>query len=296
MPKASPSAQFDLSIIILNYNSQFWVKKTLETLESFYLDRSQYKVETIVVDNNSSDDSIAIIKKDFKWVKILINPENGGFAAGNNLALKNSQSRYNLLLNNDVQCTEKSNFDHLIQFMDQNPSIGVISPKIILPNGKLDLACHRGEPTPWAFFTYFMGLEKLFPHNADLAQYHLAYKNLHTIHAIDACSGAAMMVRTSAMNKVGLLDDQFFMYAEDLDWCKRFREAGYQIVFDPEVEVIHHKYKSGISSKSKATASKTKLHFYDTMLQYYDKHYRHQYPNMVREALRFFLFVKKGGI
>src|SRR4029078_6122548 len=135
------------SIIILNYNSQFWLKKTLETLKDFYLDQTQYQVETIVVDNNSSDESVDLIKKNFKWVKIIVNPENSGFAAGNNLALKDSQSRYNLLLNNDVQCTEKSNFDHLIQFMDQNQSVGIISPKIVLPNGKLDLACHRGEPT-----------------------------------------------------------------------------------------------------------------------------------------------------
>jgi GT2 family glycosyltransferase len=295
MSKSSSSTP-DLTIIILNYNSQFWLKKTLETLKEFYLDRTHYQVETVVVDNNSSDDSVALLKKSFKWAKILENSENTGFAAGNNLALKNSHSRYNMLLNNDVQCTEKSDFDQLIQFMDQNPSIGIISPKIILPNGKLDLACHRGEPTPWAFFTYFIGLEKLFPHNPHLAQYHLAYKNLQTIHAIEGCSGAAMLVRGSAMKKIGLLDEQFFMYAEDLDWCKRFRDAGYQIAFYPPVEIIHHKYKSGISSKSKATASKTRLHFFDTMLQYYDKHYRSQYPEFMRNILQFFLFIKKGGI
>jgi GT2 family glycosyltransferase len=286
---------FDLSIVILSYNSQFWLKKTLETLKEFYLDKTTYNVETIVVDNNSPDDSVALVKKEFKWVRLIVNPENSGFASGNNIALKELKSRYYMLLNNDVQLTEKSNLDLLLQFMDQNLKAGVISPKVVLPTGQLDKACHRGEPTPWASFTYFAGLEKLFPMSPKFGQYHLTFKNLNEVHTIDACTGAAMIMRTSAMKKVGLMDEQFFMYAEDLDWCKRFRDAGYQIVFYPEVEIIHHKYKSGIKSKTKGTASKTLLFFYDTMLQYYDKHYRSQYPEWVRNLLKLFLFIKKGG-
>lgn len=288
--------QFDLSIVILSYNSQFWLKKTLETLKEFYLDHTEFKVETIVVDNNSPDDSVALVKKDFKWVRLIINPENSGFAAGNNIALKELKSRYYMLLNNDVQLTEKSNLDHLIKFMDHNPKVGVISPKVVLPSGGIDKASHRGEPTPWASLTYFIGLEKLFPKSPKFGQYHMTYKDLSTTHNIDACSGAAMIVRTSAMRKVGLLDEAFFMYAEDLDWCKRFRDARYQVVFYPEVEVIHHKYKSGIKSKSKGTASKTLGYFYDTMLQYYDKHYRADNPEIFRDLLRLFLFIKKGGV
>lgn len=288
--------QFDLSIIILNYNSQFWLKKTLETLQEFYLDHTEFKVETVVVDNNSPDDSVALVKKEFGWVRLIVNPENSGFAAGNNLALRNLSSRYAMLLNNDVQLTEKSNLDHLIKFMDQNPKVGVISPKVVLPSGGIDKASHRGEPTPWASATYFMGLEKLFPKSKHFGQYHLTYKDLSSTHTIDACSGAAMLVRSSALRKVGLLDEAFFMYAEDLDWCKRFRDAGYQIIFYPEVEVIHHKYKSGIKSKSKGTASKTLGYFYDTMLQYYDKHYRADNPEIFRDLLRLFLFIKKGGV
>ena len=119
---------------------------------------------------------------------------------------------------------------------------------------------------------------------------------MSTIHEVDACSGAAMIVRTSAMEKVGLLDEQFFMYAEDLDWCKRFRDAGYTVIYHPQVKVIHHKYKSGIKSASQDIARKTHGHFYETMLQYYDKHYQSRYPSFVRGVIKSFVTYKKGAV
>lgn len=289
------TSQVDLSIIILSYNSQFWLKKTLDSLKKYYLDKTQFNVEVIVVDNNSMDDSVKMTRKEFKWAKLIVNPTNSGFAAGNNIALKDATARYVMLLNNDVQFTEDSNLDILLKFMDKHKEVAVISPKVLLTNGGLDMACHRGEPTPWASLCYFLKLDKLFPKNPTFGQYHMSYKDLDTPHVIDACTGAAMIIRTPIMHKVGLLDEQFFMYAEDLDWCKRFRDAGHTIVFYPEVKIIHHKYKSGIKSKSKTVASKTKIFFYDTMLQYYDKHYRSHYPELYRALLKAFLFIKKEG-
>jgi hypothetical protein len=105
-----------------------------------------------------------------------------------------------------------------------------------------------------------------------------------------------MMTRSKHMNEVGLLDEQFFMYGEDLDWCKRFRNHGYQIGFLPEVEITHHKYKSGIQTESPLTSLQSKRYFYNTMLLYYDKHYQDKYPKIVRFLLRLFLFIKKGGM
>ena len=129
-----------------------------------------------------------------------------------------------------------------------------------------------------------------------MTSYHQWYKDLDTIHEIDACSGAAMIVRRSAISEVGLLDERFFMYAEDLDWCHRFRAAGYNIVYHPEVSVVHHKYKSGIKGSSKKIARSTHRHFYDTMLQYYDKYYRAQYPELLRIVIKYFTVIKKGAI
>ena len=286
----------DLSIIILNYNGQFWLKKLLPTLKKNYLKETRYKAEVVVVDNDSSDNSVELIKKDFKWVKLMESGRNGGFAFGNNVAIKGNSARYVMLLNSDTEFLKReSNLDELIEYMDQHKDTAIISPRVELSDGSIDPASHRGEPTLWASFTYFAKLEKLFPESKLFAQYHQGYKDLKQIHEIDACSGAAMIVRNTAIKKVGMLDEQFFMYAEDLDWCKRFRDAGYKIVFYPEVKIIHHKYKSGIKSSNKKTASVTQKFFYDTMLQYYDKHYKEKYPNFVRNLLRYFIFIKKDG-
>jgi GT2 family glycosyltransferase len=248
-----------------------------------------------VVDNDSEDNSVQMVKKEFKWVNLIESKENNGFSAGNNLALKNSTAKYVMLLNSDVEFNEKSNLDLLIKFMNSNSLVAVITPKVILPNGKLDFSCHRGEPTIWASLSYFLGMSKKFPNKPFFAEYHQTYKNLDEAHEIDACSGAAMLVRTSKMKTVGLLDERFFMYAEDLDWCKRFRDDGNKIMYFPQVEVVHHKYKSGIKSSSSKTSTKVRVHFYDTMIQYFDKHYRDQYHPIVRKLIRYFLFIKKGG-
>ncbi len=301
MPKKTKKSQkskqtTDLSLIILSYNTQFWLKKTLTSLKEFYLDQTGYEVKTIVVDNGSTDGSLEMINDEFKWVKLIETGENLGFAGGNNLALEKVDSRYAMLLNSDLEFEENSNLDILIEYLDQHPKVGVITPRTHFVNGQLDPACHRGEPTIWAALTYFLKLEKLFPHSELFGQYHQGYKDLGSIHTIDACSGATMMVRTSAMEKIGYLDERFFMYAEDLDWCKRFREAGYQVVYHPEVEIVHHKYKSGIKHTSKKIAKNTNRYFYNTMLQYYDKHYADQYPAFVRTLLRYYLATKKEGI
>lgn len=284
----------DLEIIILSFNTKFWLKKTLQTVQEFYLEKTKFNILITVVDNNSTDDSVTMVRELFPKVNLIQSPNNDGFAAGNNLALKKTTARYAMLLNSDMEFTEKSNLDTLIEYLDNKPEVGVISPAVMLPTGKLDPASHRGEPTLWASFTYFLGLEKLFPTSKLFGQYHQWYKPLNIIHTIDACSGAAMIIRTSLLKKVGLLDEQFFMYAEDLDWCKRFRDARHLIVFHPEVVVIHHKYKSGLGSGSKKIARKTSAHFYDTMLQYYDKHYAKQYPSVVRSILELLIKIRKG--
>lgn len=285
-----------LTLVILNYNSGFWLKKCLISLDEYYLSKTKNVVKTVVVDNNSSDDSLQMLEKDFDWVEVIALDENKGFSAGNNTALRQIESEYVMLLNSDTEFSSRSNLDLLINFMDSNPNAAVITPKLILPNDELDWACHRGEPTPMASLFYYLGLEEKFPMSKTFSQYHLKYLDLTQTHQIKACSGAAMMVRTQYMDKVGFLDEQFFMYAEDLDWCKRFREAGYEVWYKPDTEVIHHKYKSGIKTQSPLTAIQSKRHFYNTMLQYYDKHYKKRYPRFVRFLLRAFLFIKKGGM
>jgi len=282
----------DLSIIILNFNGLKWLEKLLPSLKEKYLSHTKYQVEVVVVDNASTDESIIYLKT--QNIQFIESGKNGGYAFGNNLALKNNPARYVMLLNSDTEFSEKSNLDTLIEYMDTHEQVGIITPRVELTNGQSDRACHRGEPTLWAAFTYFIGLEKLFPKSRLFAQYHQTYKSLKEIHSIDACTGAAMLVRRSVLEKVGLLDERFFMYAEDVDWCKRFREEGYLVIYHPEVKVIHHKYKSGMGNSSQSAKSNATYWFYETMLQYYDKHYRDSYPKCFRFFLQLFISMKKG--
>jgi len=289
------SGQSDLSIIILNYNGRLWLEKLLPSLRKNYLERSGYFVDVVVVDNDSSDDSIDYIRS-LEWIKLIETGKNGGYAFGNNVALKEAKARYVMLLNSDTEIPETGgDLDLLIRYMDGNENAGIITPRLNLENGAMDPACHRGEPTPWASIAYFLKLEKLFSKSETFAKYHQKYKNLKEIHTIDACTGAAMLVRKSAMDKVGLLDERFFMYAEDLDWCKRFRENGFNIIFYPDVNIIHHKYKSGILNRDDEMRSKTRVWFYNTMLLYYDKHYASSYPKFFRWFLKTCIKRKTGN-
>ncbi len=285
-----------LEIIIVNYNSQFWLKKTLTSLKEAYLDKTKAKVKVTVVDNGSEDDSLKMLRREYRWVEIIELGQNYGFAYANNRALEKSRAKYVMLLNSDVEFTSQSNLDILLEFIEAHPQVAVISPRVEFTNGEIDPASHRGEPSLWPSITYMLGLESLFPKSKLFGQYHQFYKDLSSIHTVDAVSGAAMIVRQAAIAEVGLLDERFFMYAEDLDWCKRFREASYQIIFHPEVKVIHHKNKSGIKSSSQKIARKTRRYFYDTMLQYYDKHYKDLYPSFFRSVIKYILVIKKGAL
>jgi GT2 family glycosyltransferase len=130
-------------------------------------------------------------------------------------------------------------------------------------------------------------LSRLFPRSRCLAAYHQGWKDLNEIHDIDACSGAALLVRTACLSKVGYLDERFFMYGEDLDWCRRFREAGYRVVYYPNMVLIHHKYQSGLAGHQQQLRSTTRYYFYDSMLAYYEKYYHTcATTRLVRKALR----------
>jgi N-acetylglucosaminyl-diphospho-decaprenol L-rhamnosyltransferase len=291
-----PTSQTDLTIIIVNYNTPDFVRTALTSIQKFHLSKTKMKTEVIVVDNGSSDHRLRSVAEEFPFLHLIELEKNLGFAGGNNVALKQAQSRYVMLLNSDTEFTATTDLDLLVEYADRHSEVGVITPRVELSTGGIDWASHRGEPTPWASFTYFGKLEKVFPHFPLFASYHQKYKNLDQIHTIDACSGAAMIVRSSAIEKVGYLDELFFMYAEDLDWCKRFRDAGYQIVYNPGCVIIHHKYKSGLQNQNKNVAKKTSQYFYDTMLQYYDKHYKNRYPGFYRLIIKTFIQFKKGAV
>lgn len=291
MNSAHDMSELDLTLIVVNYNGQYWLKRLMPEVQAYLLQPSSLRCEVIVVDNGSTDHSLEILKQ-WPWVHVIASPTNNGFACANNLALQTCHSRYAFLLNTDTSLFGQAQLDTLVEYMDQHQQVAVITPKVDLSDGSLDSACHRGEPTPWASFTYMTGLERLFPQSRWFGSYHQGWKDTNTIHPIDACSGAAMLVRTSAIQTVGLMDERFFMYAEDLDWCRRFREAGFHIIFHPGVTIIHHKYQSGLEGTSNETRVSTRSWFYETMLLYYDKYHPDGQKTLFRWVLKTFIRIK----
>lgn len=282
----------NLTIVILSFNTK---EQTLHAVESCLAGAYQ-DIKVVVVDNNSNDGTQELLRKRF-WkemrVEIIGRDVNDGFAAGNNIALRKLNTPYVMLLNSDARLAEGGNLELLINYMEENPSVGVITPFVILPNGKLDPASHRGFPNPWNAFSYFSGLERFSKFLPLFGGYHQTWKDLGSIHEIDACSGAAMLIRAKAMDQVGLLDEQFFMYGEDLDWCFRFKEAGWKIVFHPAVSVYHDKHTSGLKKTkvSGITAQTNEIQlnsrraFYEAMRLFYNKHYKKRYPAWVRHTM-----------
>ena len=142
-------SNIDLEIIITTFNSEFWLKKTLSTLKQYYLDKTRLNVKVTVVDNNSEDNTLTMIRRSFRWVDLIELSDNHGFAFANNRALEKTSARYIMLLNSDVEFNQHSNLDELINYLEKHPRVGIISPRVEFTDGTIDPACHRGEPTLW---------------------------------------------------------------------------------------------------------------------------------------------------
>ncbi len=254
----------NLSIIIVNYN----VKEFLHnSLESILKASSHFKCEIIVVDNNSDDGSVELVREKFKDVKLIANTSNVGFGCANNQALEISTGKFILLINPDTIVKEDT-FIKMIDFFNTNPKCGLAGCKVLNPDGSLQLACRRGFPGPWTSFTKTVGLSSLFPHSKLFARYNLTYLNENETYEVDAVSGAFMMFRRDVYNSIGGFDPQFFMYGEDLDLCYRAQKAGYKVYYVHNTEIIHYK---GESTK-RSRIDETKI-FYDAMHLFVQKHF-----------------------
>lgn len=276
-----------LSVIIVTFNTTELIEKLMRGLQEAIkcCEDQGYQVELIVIDNHSTDQTVRLIKDKFKTVKLIQNKINIGFAAANNQGIKEAKGELILLLNSDTKVFNET-LIKIIQFMDGNPSAGAVTCRVELANGKLDPASHRGFPTPWNAFCYFSGLEKLFPKTKLFNGYHQGWKDLGSAHEIDACSGAFFLVRKAVIDKIGLLDERFFMYAEDLDWAYRIKKGGYKIYYYPKTKIVHFKHQSGIKKvNDNMIKSATKENFYKTMKLFYDKHYRNKYSKIIRKII-----------
>jgi GT2 family glycosyltransferase len=258
-----------LSIIIVNWKTPELLS---QCIDSIVTDALQKEFDIYVVDNASDDNSVEIVSEYYPFVHLIINDDNVGFAKACNQVIPLTDSDYILLLNPDTIVTNNA-ISRLVAYLDNNPKAAAVGPKILNPDGSLQLACRRSFPDPKAAFFRLTYLSRLFPNNASLARYNLTDKDPNSELSVDALSGSCMMVRTAAIEQVGLLDEDIFMFGEDIDWCWRLKQLGWKIVYRPDAVVYHY---HGAASRLRPIGATINLH--KGMEVFYRKHMADKYP------------------
>lgn len=253
-----------LSIVIVNYNVEHFLE---QCLHSVYTALDGIDGDVWVVDNNSVDGSLAMLQRKFPQVKLIANTENVGFARANNQAIRQSQGEYVLLLNPDT-LVEPDTFSKCIDFMDRTPDAGGLGVKMINGSGEFLPESKRGLPIPRVAFYKIFGLSKLFPKSKKFGAYHLTYLSPDEINPVDVLAGAFMLMRRSVLDKVGLLDEDYFMYGEDIDLSYRITQGGYKNYYFPETRIIHYKGES-----TKKSSVNYVYVFYNAMRIFANKHF-----------------------
>jgi N-acetylglucosaminyl-diphospho-decaprenol L-rhamnosyltransferase len=255
----------DLSIIIVNYNTRDLLRNCLR---SVYSSQGDFQYEVIVVDNCSPDDSVEMVRQEFPQAKLTASEINGGYAYANNLGLRQAQGQHALLLNPDTVLPPTSLQD-MMAFMEEHPDAGVAGPKLVLADGSLDLACRRSFPTLDIAFYRLIGLSKRYPNSPRYNRYNLGYLDPDQVAEVDSVVGAFMWIRRDALDQAGLLDERYFMYAEDIDLCYRIKvEHGWKVYYNPAVVVTHYKAQS-----TRRRFAPMTIAFYRAMWLFHKKHF-----------------------
>ncbi len=266
----------DLSIVIVNWNVRELLRQCLSSV--YRTTGDSLELEVIVVDNASSDGSVAMVREDFPQVHLIANAENLGFTRGNNQAIAQSQGRYVLLLNPDTEVVDDA-LTTMVCYMDAHPQVGALGPQLLYPDGSVQ-SSRRRFPTMATAFLESTVLQQWFPHNRVLRRYYVRDRRDDEVQEVDWVVGACLLARRQAIEQVGLLDEAFFMYSEEMDWCRRFKERGWQVVYLPTAQVIHHEARS--SEQVKALQH---IQFQRSKVLYFRKHHG-RWP---AEVLRLFL-------
>jgi GT2 family glycosyltransferase len=253
---------FDLSITICSWNT---LADTRACLQSLREAQGEARFEVIVVDNASEDGSADMVEKEFPEFTLLRQYTNLGFTGGHNLALEQATGRYQALLNSDT-VVHTGAIRALVAFMDANPRAGIVGPKLLNPDGSLQMSCRRfPNPVAAAFRNTWLG--KLFPNNKYVREYLMADFEHDQPREVDWVSGAALFIRCDTIKQIGTLDDEFFMYCEDVDLCKRAWDAGWKVMYCPQAVITH-----AIGRSSDQVPNRMIARFHLSMLRYYKKH------------------------
>jgi GT2 family glycosyltransferase len=274
-----------LSVIIVNYNVRHFLEQALLSVEKA---AQGLEVEVFVVDNNSVDGSVLMVQEKFPQVKLIANRKNTGFSKANNQAILQATGEFVLLLNPDT-IVEEDTFHKVIEFMDLHPEAGALGVKMLDGKGKFLPESKRGLPTPWVAFYKVFGLSALFPQSKKFGKYHLSYLSPDQNHEIEVLSGAFMLLRKTVLDKIGLLDEDYFMYGEDIDLSYRVIKAGYKNFYYSGTSIIHYK---GESTK-KGSLNYVKV-FYQAMLIFARKHFSSRNQNLFILLIQIAIYLRAG--
>lgn len=246
-----------LSVVILSYNVEKLLKAAIQAVYDTYKESG---LQIVVVDNASSDGSVAMVKKYFPKVDLIVSNSNTGFATGNNLARKVVKGEVVLFLNPDTE-VGKDAIKKCLDVITNHSELGAITCKVMLPTGIIDYSCHRGLPTVWNTFCYWSGLSKLFPKSSLFSGYGATYLDTNESHYIDCISGTFLMIKREVLDKINWWDEDYFWNGEDIELCYRIKKTGYKIWYESSVLMTHYKgSSSGLWSTSKSNvSSETKI-------------------------------------
>ncbi|MFA8298957.1 MAG: glycosyltransferase [Hyphomicrobiales bacterium] len=274
-----------LSIIIVNYNVKHFLEQCLYSVRRAI---KNIDAEVFVVDNNSIDDSNEMVQEKFPEVKLIANKDNVGFSKANNQAIRVSKGEYVLLLNPDT-VVEDDTFKSCIEFMDAHPDAGGLGVKMIDGKGNFLPESKRGLPTPEAAFYKIFGISKLFPKSKKFSHYHLSYLDKDETNEVEILAGAYMMMRKEALDKVGLLDETFFMYGEDIDLSYRIIKGGYKNYYFADARIIHYKGES-----TKKSSVNYVFVFYNAMIIFAKKHFSQKNAKLFSLLINAAIYFRAG--
>jgi GT2 family glycosyltransferase len=266
-----------LSVIIVNYNVEYFLEQCLSSVR---LAMKSVDGEVIVVDNNSVDGSCSMVRKKFPEAQLIANKDNKGFSSANNQGINISRGEYVLLLNPDT-VVEDDTFSKIVDFMDKHDDAGALGVKMVDGKGKFLPESKRGLPTPITAFYKMSGISSLFPRSKRFSKYHMGFLDENETHKIEILAGAFMLLRKSVLDKIGLLDEDFFMYGEDIDLSYRVIKAGYNNYYFPETRIIHYKGES-----TKKSSVNYVLVFYNAMVIFAKKHFSNKNANAFASLIK----------
>jgi hypothetical protein len=255
-----------LSIIIPTYNAHEWIQGCIDSIR-LHRPAPPNDYEIIVVDDLSSDDTVAIVRERYPDVQLFANDKNIGFGKTVNVGLKAANGSYILVLNNDTWMHEGA-LDALMAFLDRHPDVGIVGPKVLSGDGSLQQQCRRRIPTPTAALLYFTGVARMFPKNPRVAGYLMTTADETQTTEVDSVSGACLMVRRSVLDSIRGFDPEYYLYGEDMDFCWRTKLAGWKVMYHPDAVITHFGGQGG-TGKKKIYAT---IEWHRAMWIFYRKH------------------------